>query len=375
MRMPPRSKEDKEEFLNITREKFRTMVETAEPRMCWFELTRGCDMDCKLCFADSAKPLENELNTQEVYRAVGNLVEAGTEAIAFAGGEPTLREDLPQVISYAAREKQMFVAINTDGQRLADRKYVDSLAEAGLQRARVSIDGMRESHDWNRGKGSFDKCVQALRNCADAGIPNRMIISTITQMNYKEVPQLVELAISLDADTFMLPLIPLGRGKEHRELMLTREQTREWHRSMYEMQQVYGVMRVQFEDRCIITEKGNALKVACDPKCCGDYNDSPVGCTAGLWQIMVSADGKVYTGDVITPEHEICDLRKQKLKDVWHKSVTANLLRDRDNLKGKCGRCEFRYVCGGCRRQAFAATGDILASDPQCWYEPSGEDT
>lgn len=372
-KVPPRSKEEKQEFLNITRDKFKRMVAVAEPFMCWFDLTQGCDLCCRLCFAGSARPLEDELTTREVFRALDNLAEAGAKAIVFAGGEPTLREDLPEIISYAAREKYMFVAINTDGQNLANRKYTESLAKAGLHRVRLSIDGLKETHDWNRGEGTFEKCIKAMKNCAEASIPNRMFVSTVTQMNLKEVPEMVQLADNLDADIFMIPVIPLGRGGDYRDLMLTREQTRDFQRLAYNLQQVYGVMRAQIEDRYLITEKENALQVAANPLCIGDYFDTPVGCLAGLWVIMVSADGKVCTGDVIDPGLEICDLRGQELISAWHKSEVANLLRDRDKLKGKCGRCEYRFVCGGCRRQAFAATGDILAADPQCWYEPSEE--
>ena len=75
-------------------------------------------------------------------------------------------------------------------------------------------------------------------------------------------------------------------------------------------------------------------------------------------------------GDVITPELEICDLREQKLSEVWHNSELANLLRDRDKLKGKCGRCEYRFVCGGCRRMAYGVTGDIMGEEPLCTYQP-----
>ena len=66
----------------------------------------------------------------------------------------------------------------------------------------------------------------------------------------------------------------------------------------------------------------------------------------------------------------MCDLREQRLNEIWHNSELADLLRDRDKLKGKCGRCEYRFVCGGCRRAAYSVSGDIMEEDPQCWYEP-----
>ncbi len=370
--IPPRTKEDKEEILDITRRKFQKMVKEAEPYMCWYDVTEKCDLGCKLCFAASTnEPLEDELTTTEAHWLLDNIAQAGTRAIAFAGGEPTLREDLPDLIRYAVREKQMFVAINTNGQLLADRKYVAALAQAGMQRVKVSVDGLQQSHDWNRGSGTFEKCIQALENCVEEGIPSRVFISTITQMNLGEVPRMIELALGLGADIFMIPVIPLGRAKAFKHLMLTKEQTREWQRYLFNQQKIYGVSKIQFEDRYQISEDEDALWVAIDPQSIGTFMDTPVGCTASIWQYMISANGKVFVGDVITPETEICDLREQRLSDVWHNSEVADSLRDRDKLKGKCGRCEYRFVCGGCRRQAFAATGDFMETDPQCWYEPS----
>ena len=372
--IPPKTREDKKKFLDITRNKFNIMVKNAAPLMCWFDVTERCNLKCKLCFAGATnEPLEDELTTKGVYSLLDNIAESGTRAIAFAGGEPTLRDDLPELISYAVKKKGMFVAVNTHGQFLVDREYVRELVRSGLHRVKVSVDGLKKSHDWNRGKGTFDKCIQALKNCAELGIPNRVFISTITQMNLAEVPQMIQLALKLKAEIFMIPIVPTGRGKAWKNLMLTKEQTRDWQRYLFKQQKIHGVSQIQFENRYIISEDENALRAAIDPKCIGTYMDTPVGCTAGIWQYMISADGKVYAGDVITPETEMGDLREQRLSDFWYNSEVADRLRNRDNLKGKCGRCEYRFVCGGCRRQAYGATGDFLETDPQCWYEPKDD--
>ena len=357
------------DFLNITREKFRKMVREAKPLTCWYSITEECDLHCKFCFADSTKPWPDELTTQEIYALLDNIAEAGTQAIVFGGGEPTLREDLVEVMHYAARYKNMFVALNTHGQWL-DRKYVTRLVNAGVSQVKVSVDGLKESHDWNRGEGTFDKCIQALKNCVDAGIKSVIWIATISQMNYDEIPQMVKMAMDLGVDICMVQLFPGGRWKGKTDLMLTREQVRDWQRYMVEQQNIYGWTRIQFEDRYQICEDCHALKVAADPYRIGDFTDTPAGCISGIWQYIINASGKVVIGDIVTPELEIGDLRQEKLSKIWRYSDLANLLRDRDKLKGRCGRCELRFVCGGCRRMAYSLTGDIMAPDPQCWYEP-----
>ena len=357
------------DFLNITREKFRKMVREAKPLTCWYSITEECDLHCKFCFADSTKPWPDELTTQEIYTLLDNIAEAGTQAIVFGGGEPTLREDLVEVMHYAARYKNMFVALNTHGQWL-DRKYVTRLVNAGVSQVKVSVDGLKESHDWNRGEGTFDKCIQALKNCVDAGIKSVIWIATISQMNYDEIPQMVKMAMDLGVDICMVQLFPGGRWKGKTDLMLTREQVRDWQRYMVEQQNIYGWTRIQFEDRYQICEDCHALKVAADPYRIGDFTDTPAGCISGIWQYIINASGKVVIGDIVTPELEIGDLRQEKLSKIWRYSDLANLLRDRDKLKGRCGRCELRFVCGGCRRMAYSLTGDIMAPDPQCWYKP-----
>lgn len=357
------------EFLEVTRDKFRRMVAEARPLMCWYSITEECDLHCKFCFADSHKAWDNELSTEEVYALIDNVAEAGTNAIVFGGGEPTLRQDLRDVMSYAARYKGMFVALNTHGQHL-NRTYVRGLANAGVSQVKVSVDGLRESHDWNRGSGTWDNCIQALKNCVDVGIPSVIWIATISQKNFDEMPQMVKMAMDMGVDICMVQLFPGGRWKGRDDLMLKREQVRDWQRFMVEQQQVYGWRRIQFEDRYQICEDCHALEVAANPFRLGDFTDTPCGCITGIWQYIITADGKVVIGDIITPELEIGDLRKQRLSEIWHNSELANRLRDRDKLKGNCGRCELRYVCGGCRRMAFSRTGDIMAGDPQCWYEP-----
>lgn len=361
-----------EEFLNVTRHKFKKMVKDAKPLMCWFSLTEGCNLHCKYCFADSSKPLENELTTKDIYRILDNIVQAGTQAVVFGGGEPTLREDLLQIAKYASKNLDLFVALNTHGQLLADKSYVKALARAGFTQIKISVDGLEESHDWNRGSGTFEKCIQALKNCAEEGIPSIWLLATISQVNYEEVPQLIKLGLDLGVDVGMVQLLPIGKGVGRKDLMLTREQTREWQRFMFEQQKIHGVTKVQFEDRYQICEDEFALSVAADPyKQARTFFDTPAGCITGIWQYIITAEGKVVIGDVVAPELEIGDLMEQKLSEIWQNSELANLLRDRDKLKGKCGRCELRFVCGGCKRMAYSLTGDIMAADPQCWYKPS----
>lgn len=359
-----------QQILEISREKFRKAVAQSKPLMCWFSATEECDLHCKFCFADSRKKLPDELSTQEVFRLLDNIAEAGTVNMSLGGGEPTLRRDLLDIVRYATREKRMMVALNSHGQHI-DRKLARQLKWAGITQVKVSTDGLKESHEWNRGPGTWDKCISALKACRDENIQSVIFICTVSQVNMEEVPRMTRMCMDMGIDIALVQLLPLGRGKAFRDLMLTREQTEKWQKELFELQKVYGWTRIQFENRYQMPDDEQCMGICLDSeRPCGFY-DYSVGCISGIWQYCIGATGKVVVGDVICPELEIGDLRTQKLSDIWQNSRLTTLLRNRDNLKGKCGECEYRYLCGGCRRTAYAMTGDILAEDPQCWRKPA----
>ncbi|RJQ29803.1 MAG: radical SAM protein [Peptococcaceae bacterium] len=360
------------EFLNITREKFkRALARESKPVYAWFSLNDACNLDCKYCFADaryvpseSQKAIKDSLSTQDVLNIIDNVAEAGTKSIMFAGGEPTLRKDLPQIIRHTSQ--YMDVAMNTNGYFL-DRELLRELAYAGLTQVKVSIDGLQESHDWNRGEGSFERAVNALKLCKELGIPTVILIMTLSRLNHKELPEMIELAMKLGVDFTMVEFLPLGKASGKKEWTMEREQRREMQRYLFKAQEKYGWQKIAFENRYIITEDEFCKKVCADPsRPCGFF-DFSVGCISGIYSYCISAEGKAVAGDIM--EIEVGDLKKESLSDIWKNSEVFNLLRDRDKLKGKCGKCNYRYVCGGCRRRAYTFTGDMMAADPGCWVD------
>ncbi|MDY6857261.1 MAG: radical SAM protein [Thermodesulfobacteriota bacterium] len=361
--------QDKDEFLRITQEKYYKAVAQCKPLFAWFSLTDVCNLDCKYCFAEAKyhppgtdDPIIHELSTKEVYDIIDNIYEAGTEIVMFAGGEPTLREDLVDIVKYTSR--RMSVAMNSNG-FILDERLCKDLAWAGLSQVKVSVDGMCENHDYNRGDGSFAKTMDALRNLVIAGIPKVMLIMTLSSLNYTELEKMVDLSMSMGVDFTMVEFLPLGKASERKDWALTKEQIEKAQRYLVDAQQHYGWERIAFENRYIVAEDEFCKRVCGDPNMpCGFY-DFCVGCITGIYSYCITASGKVVTGDIMTLE--IGDLKKERLKDIWRNNETLKLIRNRENLKGKCGKCDYRYICGGCRRRAYTYTNDIMASDPGCW--------
>jgi len=363
----------RDDFLNITREKFNQAVRVAKPLFCYFSVTEACDLNCKYCGSDSKKSLDNELTTQEVYDVLDNMAQAGTMAVLLAGGEPTLRKDLIRIVKYGASHR-LRMAINTHG-HFVDKEYAWRLRDAGVLEVKVSIDGLEETHDENRGKGSFKKVIEALKNCKSVGIPFVEMAATISRINYNELKDMINLALELEVGIIANEFSPIGRPTGMFDLILTKEQRREMQRYLLRVRKSVGWRKVNFEDIYIISEDEATKRICADPcKSCG-YHDFNIGCISGIYAYSITADGKVLGGDIIFPGDVtryqglvIGDLRKERLRDIWRNSEVLNLFRDRDNLKGKCGSCTYKYVCGGCRRRAYLM-GDVMGEDPSCWVD------
>ena len=362
-----------EDFVTITREKYYRAVESAKPLAAWFSLTEDCNLHCRYCFTDARlrvkKPTngKKELSTKQIFAILDNVSEAGTVAIQFAGGEPLLREDLVEIISYAVK-KNIYTALNTNG-TLIREDIVRKLALVGLSQVKVSIDGLRENHDWNRGKGVFDKAVDALNLFRDYKIPAVYLIMTLSSVNYGDLVPLLDMTKELGVRFIMVEFLPVGHSLGKHKWELSKDQRREAQRLLWDRQKKRGLSNIQYENRYIVSEQEETKRLLADPYSQGDFNNFGVGCISGIYSYMITAKGRVATGCLI--QHEVAngDLLKRSLKDIWSDGDLFRKLRDREKLKGRCGKCTYRYVCGGCRRSAYIHTGDLMGPDPNCWVE------
>lgn len=349
-------------FLNVTREKFLRELQGRRSLFATFQVTAGCNLRCKLCGADSTEPWPDELTTEEVYALIRNLQRAGTTYLSLGGGEPTTRDDLPQIVAYAS--SRMGVGMVSNGV-LLDEEYAEALGRAGLSVIDISLDGSTaESNDPQRGQGSFERGLRAIEISLRAGIPVVDLQTTISQLNYPELPRIIRLALDLGVNIVVNQFIPCGRARGRDDLLLTKEQRREMQRFLVEQERLFGKPRIKFDRYYIVSEDEKAKRIWANP----DKSGLNVGDPFGIYGYAVTANGRVVP---TAPEIEVGDLRRDELSEVWAHSDVLGMLRDRERLKGKCGWCEYKFVCGGDRRRTHALTGDPMAEDPLCWYEPS----
>ena len=392
-----------------------------KPRLIFWEVTKGCNLRCIHCRASATElSSPSDLSTATALGIIDQIAAAANPILVLSGGEPLFRSDIFQLARYAT-DKGLRVALATNG-TLVTKEIARMIVDSGVKRVSISLDGADSlTHDTFRGiPGAFEAAVYGLRNLKALGM-SVQINMTIARHNARQLPQVLELAKGLGADalhTFLL--VPVGCGVDiAAEQMVAPEEYEEMLNWFYDQSLEGGIelkatcaphyFRVvrqrRVADRRAAAETGaKPAARAEDPARIGptemmmpgstgieftsrarkgvapeqgnghpsghpsDMNAMTKGCLAGTGVCFISHEGEVYPCGYLPVLAG--DLRVQSFADIWRDSVIFNELRDTGNLKGKCGCCEFRNVCMGCRARAFAASGDYMSEEPFCVYQP-----
>jgi radical SAM protein with 4Fe4S-binding SPASM domain len=390
-----------------------------KPRLIFWEVTKGCNLRCIHCRA-SATELSSpcDLTTRTALNIIDQIADLANPILVLSGGEPLYRSDIFQLARYAT-DKGLRVALATNG-TLVTKEVARMIVDAGVRRVSISLDGADSlTHDSFRGiPGAFDAAVYGLRNLKSLGM-SVQINMTIARHNARQLPQVFDLAREIGADalhTFLL--VPVGCGVDiASEQMVAPEEYEEMLNWFYDKSLEGGIelkatcaphyFRVVRQRRAAERRSAEAAArahaVPADPAHIGptdmimpgstgivlhpqsaghpagnhtghpgghpsDMNAMTKGCLAGTGVCFISHEGEVFPCGYLPAIAG--DLRQQPFADIWKNSQVFNDLRDTGNLKGKCGCCEFRNVCMGCRARAYAATGDYLSEEPFCIYQP-----
>lgn len=341
------------------------------PKLIAWELTRTCNLDCIHCrAAASMGPYEGELTTEEIFRILEEITEVSRPVIILTGGEPLLRKDLLDIAKKAV-SLGLKPVLATNG-TLLTVELARELKEAGISRVSISLDGATSlAHDnFRKMPGAFEGALRGIRILKEVGLPFQ-INTTITAVNADELPKVHELAKELGAVAHhIFLLVPVGRGKELSEESLSPERYEALLHWFYEQREKSGL---HLKATCaphyyrIMRERARAEGKEVTYETFG-LDAVTRGCLAGVGFCFISHKGIVQTCGYL--EVPCGDLRKNTFKEVWENSEVFNKLRNFKLYKGKCGKCEYIRVCGGCRARAYEATGDYLEEEPLCTYQP-----
>jgi heme b synthase len=368
---------------------------TPPPRLVFWETTAGCNLSCIHCrrvtIADQLLP--QDLTTAEAFDLVDQISAFARPILVLSGGEPLIRPDIFDIARYAS-DRELIVALATNG-TMIDAQMAQRIREAGVQRVSVSLDGAdAPTHDLFRGSGAFDRALAGMEHLARAGVPAQ-INTTVARHNVHQMPETLALAKEMGAVALHLfLLVPVGCGVEiAADQQITPQEYERVLHWLYDAEMAGGLelkatcaphyFRIarqrQAEERRQGVSRGrpgsHQRQEAAGENGRGGHsggrhpmNAMTRGCLAGTGVCFVSHRGEVFPCGYLPVRAG--DVREQSFREIWEGSPLFAELRDPDLLTGKCGLCEFKGVCGGCRARAYGMTMDYLGEEPFCTYEP-----
>ncbi len=342
------------------------------PRLVFWELTSGCNLRCQHCRA-SAQPgrLPGELETEQIFQVIEDIAAIARPIVVLTGGEPLYRDDV-FAIADRVRSRGMHPALATNG-TLIDGGVADRIKEAGIERVSISIDGGAPStHDGFRGiLGSFGAALEGARRLRERGVEFQFN-STITRHNVQEISEILALSRREGARALhIFMLVPVGCGVQIADDQILPpdeyERVLNWFYDQTRQTEIefratcaphyYRIMRqrAREEGTHVVTQSHGMAA-------------STKGCLAGTGVCFISSLGQVQPCGYLPVKAG--NVLEQPFGDIWLNSPVFADLRDPGRLRGKCGICEYRNVCYGCRARAYAETGDYLGEEPHCIYVP-----
>ena len=362
------------------------------PFLAIWEVTQSCDLACKHCRA-AAQPIAHpdQLSHEESKNLIDQIADMHIPIFVFTGGDPLKRKDVFELIRYAA-DKGVQVAVTPSATPLLTREAMFKMKEAGLVRLGISLDGSTpEIHDAFRGlPGAWARTIQAIEWANEAGIPIQ-VHTTISRHNAKDLDNLCALFEKLAIVMWnVFFLVPVGRGQLGD--LLSGEEFEQVFGKIYELSHRVSfqiktteamhyrryLLQNNLEERKMGHGHPHAASAAYEPGTpTSDAKTRTMGWATrrvndGKGFLFVSHVGNVYPSGFL-PIHA-GNVKQTPLAEIYRNAPIFKSLRDTSKLEGKCGACEYKEICGGSRARAYAVTGDPLAQEPCCIYQPKNWD-
>ena len=334
------------------------------PRVIAWESTRACNFACVHCRAQAQKqPDPNQLTTQEALDLVDQIASFCKPVLIISGGDPLQRKDIFDIAKYAS-DNGLRVVMSPSGSNITP-EVIKKMKNSGVKMISLSLDGSSpEIHDgFRQVTGAFNLAMQNMSYAREGDLAFR-INTTVTQHNLQDLPNILKLAVNVGAqewDVFML--VPTGRGKIAMEITPT--QYEETLKFIYETSQT---SQIPIKVTCAPQYRRIIAQQAKQTENQGKPHLSGRGCMAGNGFCFISHVGDVY-GCGFLPI-SAGSIRQQNLQQIYQHAPLFVELRNHELLKGKCGACNYKVKCGGCRARAFSTCKDYLEEEPYCIYKP-----
>ncbi len=348
------------------------MMNKNSPKLIFWELTKMCNLKCAHCRAEAEdSSFTGELNLDTIKGILDNISTNYTPILVLTGGEPLYRKDIFEIAKYAV-DRGLKTALATNG-TLINKDAAEKIKGAGISRVSISIDGTdAESHDNFRGvNGAFNGALNGARLLKEAGVEFQFN-TTITKRNVDHIEGILELALKEKASALhIFMLVPVGCGIEIAESdMISDAKYEEVLHWFYDRSRI---VNIEFKATCaphyyrIIRQRakteGRSLTFETDGMAAMTR-----GCLAGTGVCFISHRGDVQPCGYLPVSAG--NVLETPFNGIWEKSDLFMKLRDFNSLEGKCGICEYKGVCGGCRARAYYSSGNFMEEEPYCLYKP-----
>lgn len=340
-------------------------------RLVAWEITRRCNLNCVHCRASAERgPYPGELDHAACSDLLRQISRVGSPIIILTGGEPLMREDVFD-LAREGTEMGLRMVMATNG-TLLDVSMVERMRNSGIQRVSISLDGATApEHDaFRQVPGAFDQTLRGIRYLREGGIEFQ-VNTTVTRHNVHVIDRILDLAVELGAAAHhIFLLVPTGRAREMVNQEIEANQYEELLHWFYRMR---DQVPLHLKATCaphyyrILRQEAHARGETVNFETYG-LDAVTRGCLGGTAFCFISHDGIVQPCGYL--ELNCGDLKRSSFEEVWRESPVFLKLRDFSGYEGKCGRCEYLRVCGGCRARAYEATGNFLAEEPLCAYQP-----
>jgi radical SAM protein len=348
-----------------------------------WEVTRACAFACVHCRADAQHQRDpRELTTLEAFRLIDRIKEFGNPILIFTGGDAMMRRDLFDLISYAT-EKGLRCSLTPTATALPTPERLQKAKNAGIRRIALSLDAPTpQSHDaFRRVSGSWERTMKILHSAQSVGL-SAQVNTTVSTSNVENLPDMVPFIEEVGAVQWSLFfLVPTGRAQmewmispvEHERVFtwlydLSKKAPFDIKATAAPMYRRVAIERRKAEgDGTPVTFQGAGFQYT------DGLNRPTKGVNDGNGFLFISHIGDIQPSGFLPITTG--NVRNDDIVDVYRHSNLFSDLRDPNKLKGKCGVCEYRDVCGGQRGRAYGVTGDYLESDPACIYIPNGQNT
>lgn len=361
------------------------------PFIVIWEVTRACALACAHCRAD-AMPCRDprELTTEEGYALLDDLASYGRPRpmVVLTGGDPFERHDLADLVAHGTAAG-LHISLSPSVTSRLTTDTLSAMEQAGAHVVSLSLDGATPAtHDAFRGiDGTFAATIKAAASVRDAGL-RLQVNTTVTATNVGELPDLLDLVVELEPTLWsVFFLVPTGRGEALAVLPAPEvEQVLWWLHEIAEAVPVKTTEAPHFR-RVAIQRANQSAAPAVGGPLLGELRSRtrphppratghggrvrpPLDVNAGRGFAFIDHTGSVQPSGFLPVS--VGSVAEQPFSTIYREAPLLRMLRDPDQLGGRCGACEFRAVCGGSRSHAFAVLGDPLAEDPGCSYQPMG---